>query len=108
MLSRSDWTGGTASSRLVAKLVGYDAMDTVGSFEAKTHFAELLTRAEKGEEITITRRGKPVARLVPTGRGHDVAAAREAATRIRALARSLKLDPFDWEEWKGYRDEGRR
>jgi prevent-host-death family protein len=83
-------------------------MGTVGSFEAKTHFAELLTRAEKGEEITITRRGKPVARLVPTERGHDVAAARDAAARIRALARSLKLGPFNWDEWKRDRDEGRR
>ena len=83
-------------------------MGTIGSFEAKTHFAELLSRAERGEEITITRRGKPVARLVPTERGHDVAAAREAATRMRALARTLKLGPFDWNEWKGYRDEGRR
>ncbi len=32
---------------------------------AKTHFSELLERVESGEEITITRRGMPVARLVP-------------------------------------------
>jgi len=83
-------------------------MAVIGSFEAKTHFAELLSRAERGEEITITRRGKPVARLVPTERGHDIVAARAAAERIRALARTLKLAPFDWEEWKHYRDEGRR
>lgn len=83
-------------------------MATVGSFEAKTHFAELLSRAERGEEITITRRGKPVARLVPADRGHDVAAACAAAERIRTLARTLKLGPFDWEEWMHYRDEGRR
>jgi hypothetical protein len=38
-----------------------NTVSTVGSFEAKTHFAELLGRAEKGEEITITRRqaGRP-------------------------------------------------
>jgi prevent-host-death family protein len=83
-------------------------VSTIGSFEAKTHFAELLKRAERGEEITITRRGKPVARLVPAEPGHDVAAARAAAERIRTLARTLKLGPFDWDEWKGYRDEGRR
>ncbi|MFO1155720.1 MAG: type II toxin-antitoxin system prevent-host-death family antitoxin [Rhodospirillales bacterium] len=83
-------------------------MVTVGSFEAKTHFAELLSRAERGEEITTARRGKPVARLVPAERGHDVAVARAAAERIRTLARTLNLGPFDWEEWKHYRDEGRR
>lgn len=36
----------------------------IGAFEAKTHLAELLRRAEAGEEVVITRRGKPVARLV--------------------------------------------
>jgi prevent-host-death family protein len=38
----------------------------VGLHQAKTHFSELLRRVEAGEEITILRRGKPVARLVPT------------------------------------------
>jgi len=40
-------------------------MDTVGTFEAKTHLSDLLDRVERGEEITITRHGKPVAKLVP-------------------------------------------
>lgn len=43
------------------------AMATVGSFEAKTHLSALLERVEKGETITITRRGLPIARLVPVG-----------------------------------------
>lgn len=38
---------------------------TVGSYEAKTHLPRLLERVEKGETITITRRGVPIARLVP-------------------------------------------
>ena len=40
-------------------------MTTVGSFEAKTKLAELLDKVEAGETVTITRRGKAVARLVP-------------------------------------------
>jgi len=40
-------------------------MKTVGAFEAKTHLSRLLDKVEKGEKITITRRGAPVARLVP-------------------------------------------
>lgn len=40
-------------------------MSIVGAFEAKTHLSELLQRVERGEEITITRHGKAVARLVP-------------------------------------------
>ena len=42
-------------------------MHSVGSFEAKTHFAALLERVAKGESIQITRRGVPVAKLVPAG-----------------------------------------
>ena len=38
---------------------------SVGAFEAKTKFSELLERVSQGEEITITKHEKPVARLVP-------------------------------------------
>ncbi|MDR0847739.1 MAG: type II toxin-antitoxin system prevent-host-death family antitoxin [Propionibacteriaceae bacterium] len=38
---------------------------TVGTFEAKTHLSELLDRVGQGETIFITRRGRPVARLMP-------------------------------------------
>ncbi len=40
-------------------------MVTVGVQEAKTQLSRLLTRVERGEEITICRRKIPVARLVP-------------------------------------------
>lgn len=40
-------------------------MENVGSFEAKTHLSQLLERVANGEEFTITKHGKPVARLVP-------------------------------------------
>ena len=38
---------------------------SVGAFEAKTHLSALLERVAGGEVIEITRRGRPVARLVP-------------------------------------------
>jgi len=40
-------------------------MTTVNVLEAKTHFSNLLARAEQGEEIIVARAGKPVVRLVP-------------------------------------------
>jgi prevent-host-death family protein len=40
-------------------------METVGSYEAKTHLPRLLERVERGETIIITRHGRAVARLVP-------------------------------------------
>jgi prevent-host-death family protein len=39
---------------------------TVGAYEAKTKFSELIARAEKGESFTITKNGRPVARITPT------------------------------------------
>ena len=38
---------------------------SVGAYDAKTRLSELLDRVEKGEQIVITRHGKPVARLIP-------------------------------------------
>lgn len=40
-------------------------MDTIAEQEAKTHLSQLLKRMAGGERITITRRGVPVAVLVP-------------------------------------------
>lgn len=40
-------------------------METVGTYEAKTHLAQLLERVAKGEKITITKHGVPVATLQP-------------------------------------------
>ena len=40
-------------------------MKSVGSYDAKTHLPQLLSRVEKGETITITKHGKPVAVLSP-------------------------------------------
>jgi prevent-host-death family protein len=83
-------------------------MSDIGAFEAKTHFSKLLQRVQRGEEITVTLRGKPVARLVPVKPGFDREKARKAAEDLRALGRRLNLGKFDWEEWKRYRDEGRK
>ena len=44
------------------------ARAVVGTFHAKTHLSQLLERVANGEEITITRHDRPVARLVPAER----------------------------------------
>jgi prevent-host-death family protein len=79
----------------------------IGAFEAKNKLGSLLDRVERGEEIVITRHGKPVARLVASTGGIDRASARAAAERIRARAERLSLGRFDWEALKADRDEGR-
>lgn len=40
-------------------------MKEVAVYEAKSRLSELLAEVERGEQVTITRRGVPVARLVP-------------------------------------------
>jgi prevent-host-death family protein len=79
----------------------------VGAFEAKNTLGALLDRVQQGEEIVITRHGKPVARLVPNGAGIDRAQARAAFDRIRAAAAEVKAGTFDWKEFKEDRDAGR-
>lgn len=81
-------------------------MGEIGAFEAKNTLGALLDRVALGEEILITRRGRPVAKLVPADSGVDRDRMLAAAARIRERARQFG-GPFDWEEWKGYRDEGR-
>jgi prevent-host-death family protein len=83
-------------------------MTAVGVFEAKNKLSELVDRAERGEEVIITRRGRPVAKLGPLDETRDVEKARTAAKRIIELGQTMKLGPFEWEEWKKYRDTGRR
>jgi prevent-host-death family protein len=51
--------------------------------EAKTNFSKLLERAHAGEEIVISKAGKPYARLVPLA---------VEGPRQPALLRGLKLD----------------
>jgi prevent-host-death family protein len=69
----------------------------VGAYEAKTHFSELLERVAAGEQITITRHGAPVARLVPfqpilseEDRRAAVVAMRQLANRNRLGGLSVK------------------
>ncbi len=58
----------------------------VGAFEAKNTLGTLLDRVEGGEEIVITRHGKPVARLVPNTARVDQSQAQAAMQRIRDSA----------------------
>lgn len=63
----------------------------VGAYEAKTHLAELLRRVEKGERITITRHGHPVAELVPASDERRRRKA-ESIARLQEFGKGHKLD----------------
>ena len=78
----------------------------IGAFEAKNKLGMLLNRVECGEEIIITRYGKPVARLVPNATRIDKLQAGAALERIRTRAGNLK-EAFDWAAVGADRDAGR-
>lgn len=66
-------------------------IDTVGAYEAKTHLSELLERVEAGQEITITKHGSPVAKLVPVKKRTTAEERAAAIKRIRERGASLSL-----------------
>jgi len=82
-------------------------MREIGAFDAKNRLGQLLDLVERGEQVVITRHGKPVARLVPAQGAVDRERAQAAVRRLRERAEGLRLGPFDWREWQSYRDEGR-
>jgi prevent-host-death family protein len=69
----------------------------VGAFQAKTHFSQLLERVAKGEEITITKHDRPVARLVPAerpSREHVASLFRQMDALRQSLPRSKDKTPL--------------
>lgn len=79
-------------------------MIEVGSFDAKTHLYSLIDQVLGGEEFLITRRGRPVARLVPIEKDQRT----EVEDAIRTIRRIRSGATLDGLNWKDLRDEGRR
>jgi prevent-host-death family protein len=80
-------------------------METVGAFEAKTHFASLLDRVEQGEKITITRNGVPSAMLVPIPEGKSKLSHAEIGAAMREIRKRVKPSKMTVKEMI---NEGRR
>jgi prevent-host-death family protein len=67
-------------------------MPEVGAFEAKNKLSALLDQVQQGMEITITRRGRPVARPVPAETSFDRERARRAADDLLTRIRGFRLE----------------
>lgn len=65
-------------------------MKTVGSYEAKTHLSRLLDEVARGEEVTITKHGVPVAVLVPPA-GKARRSAREVIEELKEFRKGVTL-----------------
>lgn len=46
-------------------------MESIGIYEAKSRLSELVEKAESGQEVVITRRGRPVVKLVRAKRRRE-------------------------------------
>lgn len=79
--------------------------NTVGAYEAKTHLSELLEKVEAGQEVTITKHGNPIAKLVPIKKEARVEERLAAIQRIQKLAAGLSLGGL---KVKDLISEGRR
>ncbi|BDI29916.1 antitoxin [Capsulimonas corticalis] len=79
-------------------------MASVGSYEAKTYLPSLLERVAKGEQITITKHGVPIARIVPIAEKDSLSRA-DAIQRLRLFSKGKTLGGLSVREMM---EEGRR
>ena len=81
---------------------------SIGAFEAKTNLNKLLHEVEEGKMVyTITRRGKPVAKIVPIEESDDELAQRVDAS-VQMVRERRKKYNLSIEEIISARDEGRK
>lgn len=77
---------------------------SVGAFEAKNKFSELLDKVGRGATFTITKHDRPVARLVPAG-DSSARDRKKAAAELRAMSRRYSLERISV---RSLMDEGRK
>jgi prevent-host-death family protein len=83
-------------------------MERIGIYEAKARLSELVDRVMRGAEVTLTRHGKAVAKLVPAKAGAEVD--RKALMQeMRAFSETIKLKrKFTLRELRAAKEWGRR
>jgi prevent-host-death family protein len=66
-------------------------MKTVGAFQAKTQLSQLLDEVEKGEAVTITRHGRPVAVLAPVQSSRRKKSGEVWLSEVKRLRKGMTL-----------------
>ena len=66
-------------------------MEKIGVYEAKTHLTQLMDRVAKGEKITITKHGVPVAILQPAD-SSKTEPVREVIEQLKQFRSGRRLD----------------
>ena len=78
----------------------------IGAFEAKTHFSQILEKAEKGADFIITKRGKPVAKIIPFKEEPEMSF-KDAVEKFKELRKLYRGKPGDFNIREAIED-GRR
>ena len=78
----------------------------IGAFEAKTNFSRIIEKAEQGADFIITRRGKPVAKIIPFEKEPEMTR-QEALECFRELRKNYRGKPGDFNIREAI-EEGRR
>ncbi|MDR2429089.1 MAG: type II toxin-antitoxin system prevent-host-death family antitoxin [Candidatus Margulisbacteria bacterium] len=63
-------------------------MQSIGAFEAKTHFSQILEDVQNGQDYVITRRGKPMAKIIPLA--DEAPNRQEVVKKLFAIGRSAR------------------
>jgi prevent-host-death family protein len=67
----------------------------IGTFEAKTHFSEIIEDVQRGKDFVITKRGKPVAKIIPFSAN---TIGRKEIVKTLVSYQSVSNIPFDIKE----------
>ena len=78
----------------------------IGAFEAKTHFSQIIQEVESGSDFIITRRGKPVAKIIPFQPETEMTR-KEVLDQFRELRKLYRGKPGD-DNIRELIEEGRR
>ena len=83
-------------------------METIGVFEAKSRLSEVLAAVELGQEFTVTKRGAPIARIIPYHHAqYDEAAQRARQQRIDHCIQARGAAPVEGFDVHAAIQEGR-
>ena len=78
----------------------------IGAFEAKTHFSEILEKTKQGDDFIITKRGEPVAKIIPFEKKTEMTR-QEALEEFRKFRKLYRGEPGSFNIREAI-EEGRR
>jgi len=82
------------------------AQQKIGAFMAKTHFSQIIEKVENGEDFVITKRGKPVAKIIPFRREPEMTF-HEAVAEMHEIRKRYRGKPGSFNLREAI-EEGRR